>query len=254
MPVPEKLPNLQEECKENPDGFEMSQVGKRAVDMLYDLKSDKYQANTINELYNKMGGEGYDEWARVVNFTEPYEIAKQVYQSEQEEAIDMPRDSAILDVGAGTGIIGKCLTKQGYTNMQALDASEEFQKSLCELGAYQDVHQQYLGYGVDNLPAHLKGRFDCVTASGVFLLKHMPKEAMDDIHATLKSGGYFITAMRSYLYANGEECGYKDKIDELIEAGKFELVRTKRFMRGTKEGSGLFGLMESILVVLRRID
>lgn len=81
----------------------------------------------------------------------------------------------------------------------------------------------------------------------------MPKDAIDDIHAMLKKGGFLVTALRSSLWVNGEECGYKDKVDELISDGKFELYRTKKFMRGTSDGTGLFALMESTLVVLKKI-
>lgn len=42
---------------------------------------------------------------------------------------------------------------------------------------------------------------------------HMPAVAMDDIHASLKTGGYFVTAMRGTLYVDGQEEGYKDKLD-----------------------------------------
>jgi len=44
-----------------------------------------------------------------------------------------------------------------------------------------------------------------ITASGTFMPGHMPKDAMDDIHAALKTGGYFVTAMRGMLYVDGEE-------------------------------------------------
>jgi len=162
----------------------------------------------------------------------------------------MPKDAKILDVGAGTGIVGKNLSKEGYTNMDALDASEEFQRNLQSLGVYQEVHGLFMGQGVSEYPNYLKNQYDVVTASGVFMPDHMPKDAMDDIHASLKTGGYFVTAMRGTLYVNGESQGYKDKIDELIASGKFKLKREKRFMRGTTDGTGLYARMESCLVVL----
>ena len=192
-----------EERKET--DIQTSDAGKHAVQMFYDIKSGKYQQDKINEFYNEMGSTGYDEWAKVVNFTEPFEIIKQVHQAEEEEAIELEKDATLLDVGAGTGVIGKGLYEQGYTKMDALDASEEFQQNLMKLGIYNQVYQRFLGNGVDQYPAELKKKYDCVTASGVFMPNHMPKEAMDDIHATLKTGGYFITAMRGSLYLNGEE-------------------------------------------------
>ena len=232
----------------------VNEAGKKAVEMFYQIKTGKYQADKINEFYNEMGVEGYDQWAKVVNFTEPYEIIKQVHASQEEECIQAPKDAKILDVGAGTGIIGRNLAKEGYTNMDALEASEDFQSALQSLGAYKEVHRLFMGQGVDVYPDYLKNQYDVVTASGVFMPDHMPKEGMDDIHASLKKGGYFVTAMRGTLYVNGEAQGYKDKIDELIAQGKFKLVREKRFMRGTSDGTGLYARMESCLVVLQKID
>ena len=53
-------------------------------------------------------------------------------------------------------------------------------------------------------------------ASGVFLDGHIPYHGFDDAHAMCKTGGYFVTSIRKSYYVNGEEHGYKDKLDELI--------------------------------------
>ena len=55
--------------------------------MMYDLKTNKYHAEKINEFYNEMGVDGYDQWAKVCNFTEPYEIIKQVHGPQEEECL-----------------------------------------------------------------------------------------------------------------------------------------------------------------------
>ena len=68
-----------------------------------------------------------------------------------------------------------------------------------------------------------------IGAAGVFLKGHMPKDAMDDCHASLKVGGFFVTAMRSIYWVDGQEEGYKDKLDELVAAGKLELLNTFTF-------------------------
>ena len=63
-----------EERKES--DFETSEQGKKAVSLLYQLGEEKFSNMNIDTLYNEMGSEGYDEWAKVVNFTEPFEIIK----------------------------------------------------------------------------------------------------------------------------------------------------------------------------------
>jgi hypothetical protein len=104
--------------------------------------------------------------------------------------------------------------------------------------------------GVDQFPAKFKGKYDCACASGVFMPNHMPPSAIDDIHASLKTGGYFVTAMRANLYIEGEEHGYYDKIHSLIRAGQFRMVKTGKFTRGYEGGHALFAEQPSIYLVL----
>ena len=57
----------------------------------------------------------------------------------------------------------------------------------------------------------------------------MPARAIEDCHASLKIGGYLVTAMRSLYWETGQEEGFKDKFDELVKDGKLELVNTFNF-------------------------
>ena len=103
------------------------------------------------------------------------------------------------------------------------------------MGKYKDFDVFYFGRGVDKFPSKYKHRFDVCCASMVFLKNHMPPEALDDCHATLKTGGHFVTAMRSYLWVKGEECGFRDHVEMMIDDGKFKLVKTEQFTRGIKD-------------------
>lgn len=117
-------------------------------------------------------------------------------------------------------------------------------------GWYKSAESRYMGIGLDKFPDKYKGKFDVCTASGVFLPNHAPPTAMDDCHATLKPNGYFVPAMRAYLYEQGEKHGYRDQIDQMIADGKFKLVKTKRFQRGYEGGLEMFAIQNSILVCL----
>ena len=115
------------------------------------------------------------------------------------------------------------LHAQGYVNIDGADASEKSVEYAKSKGWYTNCDAFFFGNGVDAFPDKFKGKFDCCTASGVWMPNHMPTSAMDDMHCSLKIGGYLVTAMRSYLYVDGEKHGYKDKMDELIREGKFRL-------------------------------
>ena len=148
-------------------------------------------------------------------------------------------DSWILDAGCGPGTLCELLKTKGFSNIDGADASQAFVDHANAMGIYKNCEAFYFGCGVDQFPDHYKNKYDCCVASGVFLPNHMPASGMDDIHASLKTGGFFITAMRSNLYVEGEKNGYFDKISDLIEQGKFKLIKTQKFMRGlsdTEEG------------------
>lgn len=136
--------------------------------------------------------------------------------------------------------------------MHALDVSNNFLDAVRERGFYKEHHNFFLGRGVDQFPDELKNKFDFVTASGVWMPGHMPNKALEDVHVALKIGGYLITAMRNTMWTDGVKEGYKEKIMELVNAGKFEIVKTDVFWRGTEGGTGLFGRQQSTLLVLAK--
>ena len=80
---------------------------------------------------------------KFINFNaEPYNIAPAI-----KEIIQLPTESKILDVGCGTGLIGKLISQQGYTNITGVDATEKFVNAAKETGLYQDAKCMYLGNG-----------------------------------------------------------------------------------------------------------
>ena len=97
---------------------------------------------------------------------------------------------------------------------------------------YKTAECNWLGYG--NFPTEeTKESYDVVTAAGVFLLGHMPREGMDEIHGYLKPGGYFITAMREVYYTEAEkDMRYYSQINKMLEDKQFELVLKYNFTRG----------------------
>jgi len=208
----------------------------------------------IAQWYAGFTPEGYNEWARVVNFTEPYHIIDQVRKTVEEGGMNCSRDSVVMDIGSGTGIIGQALQNNGFKQLHALDVSTNFLDAVRERGFYSDHLSVFLGRGVDEFPSERKNRYDVITASGVWMPGHMPNAAIEDVHAALKTGGLLITAMRNTMWEDGVAEGYKEKFEGMISSGKFELVKKDNFWRGTEGGTGLFGRQQSTLLVLRKKD
>ena len=69
-------------------------------------------------------------------------------------------------------------------------------------------------------------------ATGVFMDIHLPSVGFDEAHAMLKTGGHFITSIREHYYVDGHELGYKERINEMVAEGKWQIVKTWTFKRG----------------------
>ena len=190
--------------------------------------STEYPDNSnVDKFYDQMSGDGYDNFVKLINYDVPENIVTVIGP---DQVVDInPQTSEILDIGAGTGRVGLNLKEKGFRNITGVDASESMLEKLDACGAYKASRIQWLGLGVDKYPDDLKGKFDLVTASGVLLKGHIPALGLEDMHASLKEGGYLVASTRSIYWANGQIDGYKDKADEMIAQGKFEMVHTHQW-------------------------
>ena len=223
------------------------------------------EEGNVCDYYNSIDQATYDEFLVYINYIEPTRIVEAISCPEPQNPEDpnakvygylnVSRDAAVFDIGQGTGLMGKLLTQEGYTNIEGADATTNFVKTASESGWYRNSSVIWFGKGVDQLPAGLLGKYDLVMSSGCFLDGHIPAAGFDDAHALCKPGGHFVTSIRSEYYVNGEEHGYKDKLDELIASGKFVLCKKWTYKRGMKDaGDPIFAEMESTMFVCKRID
>lgn len=58
---------------------------------------------------------------------------------EQFVKFDIPKDSNIIDIAAGTGLVGMILHENGYTNIDALDGSPEMLVMAKERKCYKNI-------------------------------------------------------------------------------------------------------------------
>ncbi|MGB5633971.1 MAG: methyltransferase domain-containing protein [Waterburya sp.] len=103
------------------------------------------------------------------------------------------KNAAILDAGAGTGLVGQALAKQGYTNLTAVDLSEKMLNIAKEKQVY---HALYQGNLEDNSVFNDSVNFDAVIAAGVFAYAHAGVEVLNNLFGLLKEEGIFLLTIR----------------------------------------------------------
>ena len=127
------------------------------------------------------------------------------------------KGAAILDAGAGTGLVGQILTNMGYTNLVAMDLSQGMLNESRKKDVYREFHQMVMGETLD-FPT---GAFDAVITVGVLTVGHAPPASLDELVRITKPGGHIVFSLRPDVYLND---GFKEKQESLVTGNKWNLV------------------------------
>ena len=128
--------------------------------------------------------------------------------------------SPVLDAGAGTGLIGDVLAALGYSELTAIDLSENMLEHARRKGVYREVRRMELGRDLDLAT----GAFGAVVATGVFAAGHAPPESLDELTRVTRPGGAVIFSVRTDVY----EDAFGPKQERLEADGKWERVGETR--------------------------
>ncbi|UCC60102.1 MAG: class I SAM-dependent methyltransferase [Dehalococcoidia bacterium] len=141
----------------------------------------------------------------------------------------VPKDARILDAGAGTGLVGELLAKQGYTNLIAMDLSKGMLEEARKKKVYREFHQMVLGEKLD----YATDSFDAIISVGVLTVGHAPASSFDELIRITRPGGYIIFSLRPDVY---RESGFREKQDNVEAAGKWKLVEASEEFQPLPKG------------------
>lgn len=105
---------------------------------------------------------------------------KQVYKDKTVDQIK------IIDVGAGTGVLGVELQKLGYTNLHALDISQEMLSEAKKKNVYSKFIRASLSD--QRIPEIETGEFDALICGGTLGKGHVRSWALDEMSRIVKRG------------------------------------------------------------------
>lgn len=174
--------------------------------------------------------ERYDEWAKTYDADLERDFEYIGPQIAAEIFIKyVPSEARVLDAGAGTGMVGEILTKQGYKNLVAMDMSrgmlEEAQKKRVYQELYQMVMGEPLGFDTDS--------FDATICVGTLTVGHAPASSLDELVRVTRPGGYIIFTLRPDVY---EKDGFKEKQAALESDVKWKYVEVSEATRVMPKG------------------
>lgn len=186
----------------------------------------------------------YDKWAatyndEVMDKAQEY-VAPNIVAQVALRASDNFAQSAILDAGCGTGLVGQALGLAGANIIDGLDLSPAMLKIAKETGVYRNLSQADLTQGVQKED----GIYDLVTCVGTFTNGHVgPDPAIREfVRLTKKHGTIIITVLEEFW----ETANFSAEIEKLV-AEKLVVVAAKEVIDYVK-GHG----DKAMLVVIQK--
>ncbi|XP_067686918.1 methyltransferase-like protein 27 isoform X1 [Haliotis asinina] len=130
----------------------------------------------------------------------------------------------VLDVGAGTGLLGNKLKNDGFTHVDGLDPAE----NMLNVAKRRNIYQRYLCAFInkERNGAIETDYYDYIVASGAFNEGLIPCEAFQEMIRIVKPGGR-ITFTVPTRYINSSD-NLRDQllplIDQLAQEGVWEVT------------------------------
>lgn len=118
----------------------------------------------------------------------------------------------VLDVGAGTGLLGAILSNRGYKVIDATDISAEMLQVASKKDVYRDTIVADLTLGI---PAP-EGSYSGVVSSGTFTHGHVGPEAIEGLLRVARRDALFALSINA---AHFESHGFSRTFDDLLARG-----------------------------------
>ena len=201
----------------------MSETGRQTT--LKEMLDRVYGAKDIESLRR-----AYDEWANdydvdlvdALGWDAPVQAAAHLARH-----VDL-RDAPVLDVGAGTGLVGEALAAHGFQHIEALDLSEKMLATCRAKGVYCGYHQAQLGLSLPLPTDH----FAAVIAVGVLTEGHAKPDCFEELTRVICPGGRLVFALRPDVR---ERFGFDHAQEAFVNAGRWTLVEESPHLTGFRD-------------------
>ena len=158
--------------------------------------NDAYSLETPEDsikLYKKWAKTYDEDFALNSNYISPQKISS--FFNKHSRKTDTP----ILDVGAGTGLIGEFLNSKGKKEIFGIDISSEMLDQAKRKGRYSSLIESDITKKIsfkDNF-------FGAVVSAGTFTHGHVGPDAFDELLRITKPGGLFVLSINSKVFIKG---------------------------------------------------
>ena len=170
---------------------------KKGLKDAYSLKSPE---DSIN-LYRSWASTYDSDFAKQNDYRSPLEIAKYF------DKYSNNKDTPILDVGAGTGLIGEFLNASSR-EIDAIDISPE----MLNIARLKNCYSKIIEADLTKRLLINDNHYGAIVSAGTFTHGHVGPDVLDELLRVTRSGSLFVFTIHYKLY---KKAGFDKKILEI---------------------------------------
>tara|TARA_B100000686_G_C16790592_1_gene978420 strand:+ start:2247 stop:3248 length:1002 start_codon:yes stop_codon:yes gene_type:complete len=196
---------------------------KRSTD---DLRQRSYNINNPEEardLYRDWASSYDQHLVKDSGYVAPTLIAQMLSVAEVDHNVQ------VLDVGCGTGLVGACLSKLGFTHLDGLDFSSEMLEKARKKGIYRELIQADLNEPLDFIQSTYGAAISCGTFGHT---GHADASALGRIAPLLKPSAIFACTITPAMW---DDRDFARTLEDLRLNSLLEI--RKVYERGFYDGS-----------------
>jgi len=184
--------------------------GKKLLEQAYLLETPDDNV----AYYNKLADTYDADFAQGLGYALPDAVAD-VYRARVN-----PEDTPTVDIGCGTGLMGKALMSADLT-MDGIDISEAMLSHSRKTGTYRDL----LNVDLTGDITDLSNKYGAVISSGTFTHGHLGPDVLVQLLSMAKPGGLFVIAINQTHY---ESKGFDEAVNVLVKAERINALMSEQ--------------------------
>merc|ERR1712123_549311 len=162
--------------------------------------------------------------------------------------LNLPVESEVLDLCAGSGIVSANIQSRGFINIDALDEDMPTLRKLQAKSLYRNyIWREVCGIGSTGIREE---SYDVVITAGGFSSNAMSPNDITEVLRILKPDGYMIWTMKTAQEEHLTEFGlFEQNLAGFVKTGKCQIVKHENFDDNRSNSKGEFYLVKRMVVI-----
>jgi len=196
----------------------MTSLPKEFEEQLTRIMVDNSDPTNRVEFYDKWSGKYNNDLVIMGNYSGHSKCAEAFVK------LGLDRTVAILDLAAGTGLLGAEVTRHGYVNIDGLDAAI----GMLNQARRNNIYRNYIVasvQGLGSIPVNDR-TYDVILCSNGFAPGQIYPSDIPELLRVLRPGGYILWTMRDgyQAQASTEFGSFDAQVEDLVKTGVAELL------------------------------